>query len=205
MLEVEKLTAIRDERVLFDQLSFQVMPGDIVQIVGENGAGKTTLLRIMAGLAEKESGTITWKQVSTEKDREAFYQALLFIGHLSGIKRELSAQENLAFYHSLHTGQSAPVAHLWDVLAKVGLAGSETIPVSQLSAGQQRRVALARLWLSPKPLWILDEPLTAIDRAGSQVLAEQFLKHTESGGMIVFTTHQPISEKLTGIKCIRLG
>jgi heme exporter protein A len=204
MLEIINVSAIRDERTLFESLSFTVSPGELVQIEGRNGAGKTTLLRMIAGLSEVEQGQIKWEEMLIHHHREHFFRQLLYIGHQTGIKRELSAYENLSFYQSLHR-RSIHQDHLFYALERVGLAGKEDIPVSQLSAGQQRRVALARLWLSEHQLWILDEPLTAIDKHGVRILGELFLEQLNRGGMIVLTTHQTLLEECPSLKKIHLG
>ncbi|CAM2794291.1 cytochrome c biogenesis heme-transporting ATPase CcmA [Vibrio rarus] len=204
MLQVKELSAIRDERILFEKLSFTVGAGDLVQIEGRNGTGKTTLLRIIAGLGDKESGDVQWKHHSIFSDRDSFHQDLLFLGHQTGIKRDLSAFENLSFYLQI-SDQSYTQEQVWQALTKVGLAGREDIPVAQLSAGQQRRVALARLWLSKHPLWILDEPLTAIDKQGVKVLEQLFLQHIEHGGMVLLTTHQDLFTDNSQLRKIRLG
>lgn len=204
MLEVLNLTAIRDERVLFENLSFKIHTGEIVQIEGRNGTGKTTLLRIIAGLGDCESGDILWKDHITVSNRDLFHQDLLFLGHQTGVKRELSGYENLAFYQSIQKCNQDKET-LWGALAQVGLAGREDVPVAQLSAGQQRRVALARLWLSNQPLWILDEPLTAIDKQGVKVLESLFLKHAEQGGIVLLTTHQDMFTDSPKLRKIKLG
>ncbi|WP_261815587.1 cytochrome c biogenesis heme-transporting ATPase CcmA [Vibrio gallicus] len=204
MLQINELTAIRDERVLFENLSFCVKAGDLIQVEGRNGTGKTTLLRIIAGLGDKESGSIEWNGESIFSERDAFHQDLLFLGHQTGVKRDLNAFENLSFYLQM-TNQYFPEQQIWQALTKVGLAGREDVPVAQLSAGQQRRVALARLWLSKHPLWILDEPLTAIDKQGVSVLEQLFLQHTEQGGMVLLTTHQDMFSSSDRLKKIRLG
>ncbi len=205
MLEVSGLTAIRDDKELFRELSFSVKPNDLVQIEGRNGSGKTTLLRIVTGLADCDDGHILWKQNNTQKDRDAFHQDLLFLGHQTGVKKELTAFENLSFYQKVNGSKGVTEQDIWLALAKVGLAGKEDIPSVKLSAGQQRRVALARLWLSKHPLWILDEPLTAIDKQGIKVIEELFLEHTKQGGMILFTTHQDMFADLHSLKKIKLG
>ncbi|EOD80162.1 ABC transporter involved in cytochrome c biogenesis, ATPase component CcmA [Grimontia indica] len=203
MLEVRELSCIRDERVLFEDLSFTVSSGDLVQIEGPNGAGKTTLLRIIAGLGLAESGEVFWDGELVNKAREEFYGNLLFLGHSTGVKREMTAFENLAFYQRMHG--DADESSLWDALARVGLAGREDVPAAQLSAGQNRRVALARLWISQSKLWILDEPLTAIDKQGVKVLESLFQQHVNNGGMVLFTTHQDMFEGNPGLRRIRLG
>ncbi|WP_064605405.1 cytochrome c biogenesis heme-transporting ATPase CcmA [Photobacterium sp. J15] len=215
MLSVEELSCVRDERVLFDNLSFQVSSGDLVQIEGHNGAGKTTLLRIIAGLGRADSGTVCWKNEDIESAREDYHQDLLFLGHQTGVKRELTAFENLAFFQAMHrnsqdsdlTGlpQVSGEDCLWQALAHVGLAGREDVPAGQLSAGQQRRVALARLWISNHKLWILDEPLTAIDKQGVKVLERLFLSHVERGGIVILTTHQDMFTDSNHLRKIKLG
>ncbi|EGR0261649.1 cytochrome c biogenesis heme-transporting ATPase CcmA [Vibrio cholerae] len=204
MLEVKNLTAIRDERILFESLSFEIHAGELVQIEGRNGTGKTTLLRIIAGLGECECGEILWQRSKIQSDRESYHQDLLFLGHQTGIKRELTALENLRFYLAVHQ-QTVDEHAIFQALAKVGLAGREDVPVAQLSAGQQRRVALARLWLSKKPLWILDEPLTAIDKQGVSVLEALFLSHAKQGGIVILTTHQDMFADNPKLRKIRLG
>ena len=204
MLEVSNLTAIRDERVLFDKLSFKINTGEIVQIEGRNGTGKTTLLRIIAGLGDSESGEVYWKSLPIVSNRDLFHQDLLFLGHQTGVKRELTGFENLSFYQSIQQCNMDKET-LWGSLAQVGLAGHEDVPVAQLSAGQQRRVALARLWLSNQPLWVLDEPLTAIDKQGVKVLESLFLQHAENGGIILLTTHQDMFIDSPKLRKIRLG
>lgn len=203
MLEVRQLCCIRDERVLFEDLSFTVSPGELVQIEGPNGAGKTTLLRIIAGLGLSESGDVCWLGESVMKAREEFYGQLLFLGHSAGVKREMTAFENLAFYQRMHADVDESL--LWEALARVGLAGREDVPAAQLSAGQNRRIALARLWISKVPLWVLDEPLTAIDKQGVKVLEKLFQQHVERGGMVLFTTHQDMFEGNPKLRRIKLG
>ncbi|NOI22167.1 cytochrome c biogenesis heme-transporting ATPase CcmA [Vibrio mediterranei] len=204
MLEVTKLTAIRDDRVLFENLSFSLQLGDLVQIEGRNGTGKTTLMRIVAGLGDKEDGEIKWNGEKIESSREDYHQSLLFLGHQTGVKRDLTAFENLKFYQSIHAPDTS-TEQIFSALTQVGLAAREDVPVAQLSAGQQRRVALARLWLSKQPLWILDEPLTAIDKQGVKVLEDLFLNHAEQGGIVLLTTHQDMFSDNPKLKKIKLG
>ncbi|OAN18587.1 heme ABC exporter ATP-binding protein CcmA [Photobacterium jeanii] len=215
MLSVEKLSCIRDERVLFDDLNFTVGNGELVQIEGHNGAGKTTLLRIIAGLGNADEGQVCWNGENILTSREEFHQDLLFLGHQTGIKRELTAYENLAYFEAMHAEQgSAPLEGqakvcgddcLFQALAHVGLAGREDVPAGQLSAGQQRRVALARLWISNHRIWVLDEPLTAIDKQGVKVLERLFLSHAERGGIVLLTTHQDMFTDSDQLRKIKLG
>ncbi|WP_159653507.1 cytochrome c biogenesis heme-transporting ATPase CcmA [Vibrio atypicus] len=205
MLEVSQLTAIRDERILFESLSFTIDSGELVQIEGRNGTGKTTLLRIVTGLGDRDNGEIFWNGENIESNRDAYHEDLLFLGHSTGVKRELTAYENLRFYLNVHSKTPVDKETIYNALLKVGLAGREDVPVAQLSAGQQRRVALARLWLSEHKLWILDEPLTAIDKQGVKVLESLFLNHAEQGGIVVLTTHQDMFTDNPKLRKIKLG
>ena len=191
MLEANALTCVREERTLFSELSLSVAPGELVQVAGPNGAGKTSLLRLLAGLSRPHEGSVSWQGENIEHCRDSFHQELFYLGHQAGIKHELSAYENLAFFRRMHHQGSN--ANLWEVLAQVGLAGLEDQYAGQLSAGQKRRVALARLWLGGPKLWILDEPFTAIDKHGVKVLERLFLEHTDAGGMVLITTHQDLN------------
>ncbi|ADU70099.1 cytochrome c biogenesis heme-transporting ATPase CcmA [Pantoea sp. At-9b] len=199
MLEVINLSCVRDERTLFNGLSFAVEPGDIVQIEGPNGAGKTSLLRLLAGLSRAEEGEVLWQAQPIRQQREIWHQNLLYLGHQPGVKSVLSPLENLHFWH----GESHSDA-IFAALEQVDLLGYEEVPVAQLSAGQQRRVALARLWLSPAVLWILDEPLTAIDKAGVEKLMTRFAQHADNGGAVILTTHQDLPDDAGRVRKIRL-
>ncbi|WP_432453597.1 cytochrome c biogenesis heme-transporting ATPase CcmA [Agarivorans sp. QJM3NY_29] len=192
MLEAIGLCCVREERVLFDNLSFTLNAGDILQVAGPNGAGKTSLLRLLAGLSRPEQGEIHWQGQSINQISDSFHQHCLYLGHHVGVKAELSAVENLQFYLGL-AGQSMSLGQLYDLLARVGLAGLEDEPTAHLSAGQQRRVGLARLWLVERQLWILDEPFTAIDKQGVTYLEAVLKRHAEAGGMILLTTHQTLN------------
>ncbi|KAB8311163.1 heme exporter protein A [Rahnella sp. BIGb0603] len=207
MFEALNLSCVRDERTLFSGLSFTVLPGEMVQIEGRNGAGKTSLLRILAGLSSPDAGEVRWQGVNTRRQRDVFHQELLYLGHQPGIKSVLTAFENLAFYLSVSSpsvrGDAASEA-IYQALENVGLLGYEDVTVAQMSAGQQRRVALARLWLSNAPLWILDEPLTAIDKQGVATLIALFEQHAEQGGMVLLTTHQDLQGVNRDVRKIRL-
>ena len=191
MLQCKNLTCVREERVLFTNLSFTLNPGEILQVEGSNGVGKTSLFRLLVGLSSPYAGEIDWKQENIIFDRESYYKNMLYIGHKSGIKPELTALENLQFYHDLYNPSVNYDA--WEVLMLVGLVGYESVPTAQLSAGQQRRVALARMWFSDCTLWILDEPFTAIDKKGVEVIERLLIQHAKNGGMVILTTHQDLS------------
>jgi len=189
LLSASKLTCIREERLLFDELSLQINAGDIVQVEGPNGSGKTSLLRILSGLSQPFDGQVYYKEQAIGRCREEFQQNLLYFGHLAGVKGEMTAQENLNFNLSLH-GNSTENSS--DYLALVNLLGFEDSLASHLSAGQHRRIALARLYQSQAAIWILDEPFTAIDKQGVASLEQLFVKHTEQGGCVILTTHQDL-------------
>ena len=190
-LHIEQLACRRGDKILFTDLTVSWQSGDLVQVEGHNGIGKTSLLRIIAGLASPLEGKVRWNSEEIIKQREAFHYDLLYLGHQSGIKPELTAWENLRFYQQIgHCRQGDDL--LWEVLETVGLLGREDIPSSQLSAGQQKRIALARLWLSKAPLWILDEPFNAIDKKGVVVLTALFEQHAQNGGIVILTSHQEV-------------
>lgn len=200
MLEIITLSCVRDERTLFHRLSFSVKAGDIVQIEGPNGAGKTSLLRLLAGLSRAEQGEIRWHDRPIQQQRERWHASMLYLGHHPGVKAVLSPLENLRFYHP-----DCDDAQIFAALESVDLLGYEEVPVAQLSAGQQRRVALARLWLSRATLWILDEPLTAIDKTGIEKLMMKFAQHADNGGTVILTTHQDLPGQTARVRKIRLS
>lgn len=199
MLEARALSCFRDDRHLFSALNLRVLPGQLIQIAGENGSGKSSLLHILAGLATPEQGEVLWQHQPVFTDRSRYHAALLFLGHRPGITPALTALENLRFYHARQ-----PDAALWQALEQVDLAGFETVPVGQLSAGQQRRVALARLWLTAASLWILDEPFTALDVHGIAQLVHRMQTHLAAQGSIILTTHQPLPAACRPDQLIRL-
>lgn len=190
LLTLEQLTCERDERPLFSGLNLDLCTGQAFQILGPNGSGKTTLLRTLAGLSTPARGRILWRGRPQRRCLWDFRQSLLYIGHAPGVKAALTPLENLRWYEALSAGRQQGDPR--EALARVGLAGYEEQPCYQLSAGQLRRVALARLYLSEAPLWILDEPFTAIDRRGVAELEERMAAHTARGGAVVLTSHQAV-------------
>lgn len=203
-IEVDSLVCERDQRELFSALSLQLESGEVLQVAGPNGSGKTSLLRIMAGLLPPSGGDIRYggKSVYRGIGRENWRQQRLFIGHAPAVKGALTAEENLAWLCAL----SEPVSNeqIWQALDQVGLRGFEDIPCHNLSAGQQRRVALARLYLEAHPVWILDEPFTAIDKAGVTTLETRIMQHAKAGGVVIMTTHHGL-EHLPGVRRLDLG
>jgi len=204
LISTTNLTCIREERLLFDQLELAIFSSDIVQIEGPNGSGKTSLLRILAGLSQPYEGDVLYRGQLIDNCKEEFHQNLLYLGHLSGVKGAMSAQENLRFNLALH-GINNNDSETKSILSQVNLTGFEDSLASHLSAGQHRRISLARLYKSTAQIWILDEPFTAIDKQGVHALEQLFKAHTAKGGCIILTTHQDLlSIKLEQVKKITL-
>ena len=190
LLELRDVVCERDDQALFAPVSLRLRAGDVVQLEGPNGIGKTSLLRCLVGLSSRSRGELSWRGRPLAQARAEFAADTLFLGHAAGLKAALSARENLRWWAGVR-GFDAPAADR--ALAKVGLAGYEDSPCYQLSAGQQRRVALARLFLRPAALWILDEPFTAIDRHGAAELEGWLAAQADGGGAVLLTTHQPLN------------
>ncbi|MDU0114615.1 cytochrome c biogenesis heme-transporting ATPase CcmA [Psychrosphaera aquimarina] len=201
MLEVQGLTCFRQNRCLFADLNFVLSEHQICQIEGPNGAGKSTLLRAILGLFRADEGQVIWSGKSTTQQAELFLQQVFFLGHKFAINSDLTPWQNLEFWSALNPTQNDDFD---SALTKVGLTGLEHIPCHSLSAGQHRRVALARLWLTNTKLWVLDEPFTAIDKSGVQLLQQRFNSHLTSGGMILLTSHQDLSQDFAQLHTIKL-
>ncbi len=195
MLDVQALTCERGDRILFEGLSLTLEPGSLLYVEGRNGSGKTTLLRSLCGLFLPSAGTIRWRGEDIRRLGEEYRRELLYLGHHNGIKLALTPQENLRVATRLD-GDTADAAAIDTALARIGLRGFEDIPARMLSQGQKRRVALARLLLTRAPLWVLDEPFTALDVAAVEQLQEIIAGHVAGGGLVVLTTHQEVA--LTG-------
>lgn len=202
-LEARQLTCVRSGRLLFRELDLAVARGEIWQVEGENGAGKTSLLRILCGLTLPREGGVYWAGTEIRACRAEYHRNLLYSGHYPGIKEELTPLENLRFFYALG-GHRGGDALLEEVLDTVGLFGFEDVPVRTLSAGQRRRVGLARLWLADAPLWILDEPFTAIDRQGVARLESRLAEHAAGGGMVILTSHQPLHLPAASVRSLNL-
>jgi heme exporter protein A len=180
LLAVDSLSLERGGRQLFEGLSFEIRPGQLVQIEGANGAGKTSLIRILAGLSRH----------GYEGQVECTVP-LLYLGHKAAVKGMLTPRENLAWHVSGEADYSAQ--DIEQALQQVGLCGCEDVPSHTLSAGQHRRVNLARLYLSQSPLWLLDEPFTAIDKSGVADIESLLVAHVERGGAAIITSHQSLN------------
>jgi len=204
MLEVNNLECIRGDRSLFSELEFSLDAGELLHLQGHNGSGKTTLLRTLCGLIAPSEGVVSWNGKNIRRQREEFAAEMLFLGHLNGIKADLTAVENLRILCQLD-GLGSSEEELWQVLEKMGLYGHEDLPVRVLSQGQKRRVSLARLLLSKSPLWLLDEPFTALDKAAVDFLQTVIADHIKQGGLVILTTHQEVALTTGEVKQLRLG
>ncbi len=202
-LQAVGLACERDWRMLFEHLELQVTAGDMLQISGPNGSGKTSLLRLLAGLMQPTQGQILLNGKPLAEQGAELARSLVWIGHAAGIKDLLTPEENLTWLCALHRPASREA--IWRALEAVGLHGFEDVPCHTLSAGQQRRVALARLYLDSPPLWILDEPFTALDKQGVAQLEAHLARHCEQGGMVVLTTHHTLERTPSGYRDINLG
>jgi heme exporter protein A len=187
MLEVSNLACSRGDHRLFCGLNFSLNPGQIMQVQGANGSGKTSLLRTLCGFLMPDEGDIIWRGESTRELDEDYYAELMYLGHLNAIKDELSALENLRI-----SGTGLEEKEAMAALRRMGLRGRELLPTKVLSQGQRRRVALARLLVSEAKLWILDEPLTALDVGAVELIQKLIAEHLARQGMVIFTTHQPL-------------
>jgi heme exporter protein A len=204
MLEVVDLTCRRGDRRLFSELSFSLEPGSLLHVRGRNGSGKTTLLRALCGLLAPEAGEIRWKGKDSRRLGDDFRADILYFGHLNGIKGDLTGIENLRVSTTLN-GDWGEEDRLWSVLGRMGLAGFEDLPTRMLSQGQKKRVALARLLVSGAPLWILDEPFTALDTDAVDLLQTLIAGHVEDAGMVVLTTHQEVPITSGQVQRLHLG
>jgi len=190
-LQVKSISCTRGYRDLFSDLEFELNPGQVLRVEGKNGSGKTSLLRIMSGLAQPLVGEVSWQGRKIHHAESSYFQDLLFIGHKAGIKFDLTPVENLCMAKQLHGSKSEN--GIEEALYQVGLYGFEDIPCARLSAGQKRRVALAQLFLTRAKCWVLDEPYTSLDVAAVAMLEELFTQHINNGGMLVITSHQPVT------------
>lgn len=191
MLAATDLACSRGERRLFESVNFTLDGGDWLHVKGENGAGKTTLLRTLIGLAPPDAGAVRWQGTDTRECTGAFRRAFVYLGHASALKDELTPLENLRLALAVD-GVRAEEAQLLDVLRRIGLRGREHLPCRALSAGQKRRVLLARLLLRPTELWVLDEPFNALDASGIELISAMIASHLHGGGIAVMTSHQDL-------------
>jgi heme exporter protein A len=200
IITLKNLSCEREDRLLFAGLDYSFPCSSITQLEGPNGAGKTTLLRILAGLFTSYEGKVLWQSQALFKCQLEYQSQLLFIGHKSSVKTSMTPLENLRYLEGLN--QHVDEDSLWAALESVGLAGYEHTLCRNMSAGQQRRVALARLYLSSAKVWILDEIFTAIDKQGVAQFEQLLIEKAKSGVCIIFTTHHQLS--LPGLRVLSL-
>jgi heme exporter protein A len=200
-LEVRSLAVSRGPARLFKDLSFTLSPGELLALRGPNGSGKTTLLRCVAGLTRADAGDVIWDGVAGRES--ALNEHMLYAGHAPGIKDDLNAEENLVLALRLRGREPAPEA-IHEAIAAVGLEKPRLLPARRLSAGQRRRIGLARLALDGAPLWVLDEPLTALDREGEELLAARLAAHLASGGLALVATHHDLRGAGAGLRELHL-
>lgn len=204
MLEVADLECRRGDRLLFSGLSFALEPSTLLHVRGRNGSGKTTLLRTLCGLLTPDAGDILWNGEDARALAEDFHRDTLYFGHLNGIKSDLTGIENLRVSATLD-GDHIDDDAIWNALEQMGLNGFEDLPTKVLSQGQKKRVALARLLLSDAPLWILDEPFTALDVDAVDRLQALIAQHVADGGLAILTTHQEVPLTSGQIRRLQLG
>lgn len=191
MLEGKNLACVRGERMLFEHLNFTLGEGELLLVQGANGSGKTSLLRMACGLLTPEFGEIHWDGERIGAVREGYQSEMVFLGHAPAVKDDLTAFENLDFSCRL-AGVAASCEDVKGALGHFGLGYCLELPAKSLSQGQRRRVALARLLLAKAKLWILDEPLVALDQAALHLVQTLIGEHLRNGGMALLTTHQPV-------------
>ena len=191
MLSATQLACSRGERLLFEDLSLALAAGAWAQVTGTNGAGKTTLLRTLVGLAAPDRGEVCWRGVPIAEQADEFKRALLYLGHPPAVKDELTPLENLRLGNELD-GLPLTDADALSALRRMGLHGRGKLPTRCLSAGQKRRVLLARLLVRPATLWVLDEPFAALDTNAVALVGELIQGHLAGGGLVVLTSHQPV-------------
>jgi heme exporter protein A len=200
-LEARAITCERGDRALFSGLDLQLSAGQCLHIRGENGVGKTSLLRLLTGLASPESGEVLWCGHSIKKQASEYHSKLLFLGHRDALKEDLSAIENLRMYAAIDgiaLSEQDAFASLW----RFGLKGREDLPVNCLSAGQKKRVLMARMLTRRAQVWILDEPFNALDIHAVQELQDLIVEHLQGNGLVVLTSHQPLA--ISGLRVLDL-
>ena len=202
LLEARKLCCARGGRRLFAGLSFALNGGEWLQVGGKNGSGKTTLLRALCGLREADHGDILWRGISVRKAAEDYFADLAFAGHRDGLKLKLTPNENLRAWAEARGEREAMVSA---ALESVGMSRAAATPCANLSAGQRRRTALARMLLAPVRVWILDEPLAVLDEGGREMVSQILAAHLRRGGVAVVATHQPLAAGPPKPRILKVG
>lgn len=202
LLETQNLSCIRNDRQLFEALDFALGPGEMLVVEGPNGCGKTSLLRILTGLRLADSGSVLWRGEPIDRLAGDYFEQINYVGHHDGVKHELSCLENLRLARAMGIPSTRD---LDDVLEQVNLYAYGETEVGSMSAGQKRRLALARLLATESMLWILDEPFTSLDKTSMAMFAELFEQHLDGDGIIVITSHHDISLPTRAIQRLDLG
>jgi heme exporter protein A len=201
-LEVSGLECIRDDRILFRELGFTLEAGQALILEGRNGSGKTSLLRILCGIRLPDAGSVRWCGTDIDRLGADYHEHTAYVGHRDGVKLDLTPRENLAMARAL--GRPAAIT-LETALEKVDLYGYEDVLTRNLSAGQQRRLALARLLVTDTELWILDEPFTSLDTHGIRLIEGLLEEHTAHGGLLAVTSHHAVNLTGTAVQRINLS
>jgi len=204
MLEALSVGCVRGERLLFSDINFSLLPGNVVQLTGANGSGKTSLLRIVCGLLAPTAGEIRWQGTNIRSLGEDYSKSLSYVGHRNGVKEELTPIENLRISNGL-AGILLTLAEAKTALEKIGLTGRDTLPARLLSEGQRRRLALARLLTSGARLWVLDEVLTSLDRSAVAIMKSLIGEHLQNGGMAIIATHQELDLSAGSLQRLELA
>ena len=204
MFEAINLGCIRGERRLFRGLNFSAQPGELIEVRGANGSGKTSLLRIVCGLAQPAEGEVRWNDQNIRSLGEEYFGSIAYVAHQDGVKDELSAIENLRIAGGV-AGNSLGEREAQEILARVGLQKESYLPSRFLSAGQRRRVALARLLITKAELWILDEVLTSLDAAALALSAGFIGDHLRNGGTAIMATHQDLNISATATRRLEIN
>lgn len=203
LLSVRSLECARGDELIFEDLSFEVSGGEILQVLGANGSGKTSLLRILSGLSTASAGHIVWQDRPVAEDAAEWQSQLQYLSHAMGITATLSVEENLRYAIAI---ANRPLQNtLDDALARVGLHHVRRVQAGRLSAGQRQRAALARLLLIPALVWLLDEPLTALDKAGKALLESMLTEHAMAGGLALVATHQALTIAPISMRTLQLS
>ena len=189
MLDIQNLECTRGDRILIRDLSFRLKAGELLHIAGRNGSGKTTLMRTICGLTLPNGGEVRWDDMPIRRLGEDYRRELAYVGHTHGFHGELTTVENLRIHACLSSGQASVIE---TVLERLGLAPQARLPAKLLSQGQKRRLSLARLLVTDRRLWILDEPFTALDVSSVRLVNDLILAQLARGGMVILTSHQEL-------------
>jgi heme exporter protein A len=202
LLQTRDLCCMRNDRLLFEHLNIRLDAGQMMVVEGPNGCGKTSLLRILTGLRLADGGEVLWRDQPIDRISGDYFEQVNYVGHHDGVKHELSCLENLRLAQAMGVPSQRD---LDDVLEQVNLYAYGETEVGSLSAGQKRRLALARLIATDALLWILDEPFTSLDKASMALFSELFERHLEQHGAIVMTSHHDISLPGQSLQRLQLG